>query len=175
MEKVIHDQSKARHIIYVPMPFTEEGLKYIVAVMNGWEDQPDVVQDYVDAIIQEETMSLNPSSHLGEGANIVDIFSFGLMAITKAWQIPPPDINQLWWHPCRNKIPLAIKSIEVEDAPCEVISHEEVMYEAIDANSGKVISAKQLMDSEETCQGNRDHLEKYGEEQTDDNEDGLPF
>lgn len=161
MKKLQHDQTSGRHIIYVPMPFTEDALKYFVSVMNGWEDDPDTVQDYVDAIIEAKTVDLNPSSGLGEGANIVDTFSFGLMAIAKLWGLPAPDRKELWFHPCRNKLPTEIKSIDVESVDCEVISNENIMYSAMDKSSGEIIDLRELRESAEACPGNKDNLEAY--------------
>lgn len=176
MEKYIHDQTADRTIVYVPMPFTEEGLAYIVRHCNGFEDEPDSVDDYVDAILAAQTVDLNPSSELGEGCNIVDIFSFGLMAFAKMQGLPEPDIKQLWFHPCLNRMPVKIKSIEVEKQPCEIISHELVMYEALDGFSGQVVTADQVGAASAKCPGNSDKLEAYdkrSDEHQDD--DGLPF
>jgi hypothetical protein len=172
MEKLIHDQSKDRHIINVPMPFTEAGLKYFIATMNGWEDQPDVVQDFVDHIIDEGRVDLNPSSSLGEGANIVDVFSFGLMALAKMFGNPAPNINDLWIHPCRNSIILTVDSINVTKSPVHVKSNEQVMYTALDRKSGAAVTAEEASGN---CPGNSDNLEAYGKKSNDDDSDELPF
>ncbi len=154
-----HDQTK-RHVISVPMPFTTEQLTMLIKHCNGWEDDDEIVKNYVDQIIEEGKVNLNPSSSLGDGANIVDIFSYGFMAYMKDHFNVDVDPNMLWFHPCAQQRPAMVKTIEIEYEDVEVESNENVMYMAIDGETGKPISAEEAA---KKCSGNSDDLEAYKE------------
>ena len=153
MEKLHHDQTK-RHIINVPVPFTEEGLKHFITLFSGLENDPEAVTGYLNLILREGHLELNPSAALGFGADVVDVFSFGLLAVCKAHDQPAPDISNLWFHPCRSGIPV-IKSIKVEYQDCAITSNEHVMYFA-KTETGEMVSA-----AEAACPGNSDNLQAY--------------
>ena len=151
------DQSK-RYIVNVPMPFTREQLTLLVSHYNGWTEEfdKDTVKSYVDHIIDEGRVHLQPSSSLGDGANIVDIFNTGFMVEMKKLFGVNVDPSILWWHPMSKGVPCNIQaSWDTEEV--ELISNESehIITQAIDAPTGKTVNASDL------CPGNSDDLEKY--------------
>lgn len=124
----------------VPMPFTRKQLEYLIRHTSGFEDDEESVQRYTDRVITDGVVSLNPSDATGFGADIVDIFSMGLMAMAKTDDWPELDLSHFWFHPCRNTLRKII-SVETEAIAIEVNSIENVMYYAMDAASGQMVSA----------------------------------
>lgn len=146
-----HNQQK-RHIINVPVPFTEEQLFLLIKHFNGFDDE--VAKRYLDHILKEKRVNLNPSSSLGEGANIVDIFNFGFMARMKEWFNIDVDPSLLWWHPMKIQTPKRIADVAVDYEEVEIESNEDVITEALDG-SGNTVRA------EDICPGNSDNLDAY--------------
>lgn len=158
------DQTK-RHIINVPFPFTEEKLFMLVKYFNGlygeFEDD-SLTQEYVDQFIRVGRMELNPSSALGDGANVVDTFNTGFMIDMKKYFDVDVNPDQLWWHPCAGKVLSKVDKLQgdtdvfklhYEDV--DILSNEHVMTTAIDSSTGEQVQASDL------CPGNRDDLSKY--------------
>lgn len=151
-----HNQTE-RHIINLPMPFTREQLMMLVMQCNNWDEE--TATPFVDHIIKAGRVDLNPSSALGEGANIVDIFSLGFMTYMKMLSAKiDVDPNILWWHPCSLLRPAKVKSVDIEYEDIEVESNEHVMYHAIEASTGKTVTAE---DVAKKCPGNSDNLDAY--------------
>lgn len=142
-KKMIHDQTN-RHIINVPIPFTREQLELLVSHFNGWEDDPELVKGYVNRIMNDGAMDLNPSSATGDGANVVDIFNWGFMALMKLHFNKDIDPGILWFHPCRLKIPTRINTIEANEESVIIMSNETVIYSTIDAKTGQIVNANDL-------------------------------
>lgn len=127
--------------------------------MGGFDEE--TAAEYADHIIQAGRMQLNPSSSLGNGADVVDCFSVGYMVLAKKHSNEDIDTSQLWFHPCRSSIPVKITAIEYELVDAEIESNEHTMYFALDKN-GKSISAEEAAANQ--CPGNRDNLDAYGPE-----------
>lgn len=143
MSKLIVNQ-EGRHIINVPMPFTEEQLRLILTHCNGWENESSTVEDYLKYILEKGELSTNPSSEIGDGANVVDIFSYGLMVYMKVVHKMEIDPVICWWHPCAMERPIRIKSVEIEWGEVEIESDEVVITMALDSRTGEIVHAKDL-------------------------------
>lgn len=151
----------------VPMPFTEEQLKMIIAHFNGFDDKPDIVQNYYDEIIKYGRVDLNPSSALGDGAEIVDIFSRGFMLVMKQYFDIDVDPTMCWWSPVRRNVctkvhkvyneKIAESTFLIEEQEADIESNEHVMYVAKNA-AGDIVD---LRDLDPKCPGNSDDLNKY--------------
>jgi hypothetical protein len=138
-----HNQTD-RYIINTPIAFTYESLTVLVAKCNGWENQPDLVKQYVDNIIEKGRLELNPSHELGDGANVNDVFSLGFMVYMKKYFDTDVDPSTLWWHPMSEERPKVINDVSIETEEIDMFSDHVPMTKAIDANTGKIVDAKDL-------------------------------
>jgi hypothetical protein len=132
-----------RHIINVPIPFTEEQLTMLVKHFNGFED-PETIKAYVAHIIEKKHVVLEPSHELGDGAAMAEIFSYGFMVLMKKFFKIDVDPTILWWHPMSSQIPVKVPEIEIEYQDIELESDQYVIKEAIDGATGKIIHADDL-------------------------------
>jgi hypothetical protein len=154
MENLKHDQTE-RHIINVPIPVTRKMLVQFIMIMNSFDEE--TAEEYADHIIDEGRVDLNPSSSLGEGANIVDCFTIGWMVYLKKYHNENADIKDLWFHPCRTDIPIKVTAIDWESQPADIDSNEHVMYSALDQDGNEV----RAEDLKPECPGNSDNLAAY--------------
>jgi hypothetical protein len=133
-----------RHIINVPMPFTEEQLRLILTHCSGWEDEPENVDAYLQHILKTGKVVTAPSHELGHGADIVDIFSLGLMVYMKYHFGIDVDPTICWWHPCTIKCASFIKSVEIEMDEIEVEGDDGVLTVAVNVKTGKIVDANSI-------------------------------
>jgi hypothetical protein len=106
-------------------------------------------------------VDLNPSSALGEGCNIVDIFNTGFMVIMKKVFDIDVDADICWWHPMSPKVISKIGVVEWEEEEVDIASNEHVITHAFDAKTGKTVTAVEAAQTAGLCPGNSDDLTKY--------------
>lgn len=150
--------------INCPIPFTFEQLELMVKKCSGLEEDPDLVHDIIQDLIFSEKLSLNPSSNLGDGANVADIFSLGFMVFMKTHFDIDVDPSTLWFSPVSTQIPVKINSVDIEFEDAKIVSNEKVIYEAMLGD--QIVTAEQVAELME----NEPH-----DINEDDWEDDLPF
>lgn len=129
--------SEDKHTIMCPIPFKKSVLIQMIKENTGFDAKTS--EEYADHILEEGIITLNPSSSLGEGANVADIFYLGLQASSKIYPSDGFDLNDLWHHPCRAMV-AELVSIEFRHHPAELTFGDDVapIMSAINQNGDEV-------------------------------------
>ena len=140
MKPIKIDQSKDRHIVNVPIPFTREQLTLLVKHCCGFE--PKDVGHFVNHIIASKKLDLNPSSSLGDGANVVNIFNFGFVTYMKTMHNLDIDPSICWWHPLARWIPTDVRKVDFIKHPVHIVSlpKHQAITKAIESSTGKEVT-----------------------------------